>query len=176
MTKVILTSLVSLMAVSSAVAQGVFNWDNLNSGGPITNAAGALATSPIQAELWYAPGSGAAETNLVKAAGSAVVLGSPLDGYFFGGEVALPITGIATVQIRAWDPGTGTTWGDAEAAVGGIWGKSNLSDIALVIPPIFANDVTGWLPFKMTLNVPEPSTFALAGLGALALLVFRRRD
>lgn len=32
-----------------------------------------------------------------------------------------------------------------------------------------------WAPANLVINVPEPSTFALAGLGAAAMLIFRRR-
>jgi len=41
-------------------------------------------------------------------------------------------------------------------------------------PPGLPTDFTG-MPAVVLVPVPEPSTFALAGLGAAALLIFRRR-
>lgn len=177
MKKVILTSLVALAMVSTAFAQGKFNWDNLTSGGPILDEGGSAAGSSIQAELWYAPGAAAPEASLVNATNLApVTLGNPIDGFFFGGEAVLPTTGTITVQIRAWDPTTGVTWEVAEVAPGGIWGKSNTADVDLVTGVALPNSVDGWIPFQLLLNIPEPSSIALASLAAVALLRFRQRD
>ena len=42
-------------------------------------------------------------------------------------------------------------------------------------PPGLPTDLTGMPGIVLTTAIPEPSTFALAGLGAAALLIFRRR-
>ena len=64
----------------------------------------------------------------------------------------------------------------AALAAGVNAGASTLYNIALVdnsSPPKSLDDI-GLQPFT-TSTVPEPSTFALAGLGAAAMLIFRRR-
>lgn len=88
-------------------------------------------------------------------------------------------------QIRAWDNlgGTLTTWAQANAAwqagqiAAGMSGLVNSGALggttsggAIVPNP----GTTDWTSFNIYL-VPEPSTFVLAGLGAAALLIFRRR-
>ena len=87
--------------------------------------------------------------------------------------------GAATIQVRAWyDPNHNTSFGQALAA-GVNGGKSALYNITLVgntDPTINSLDTVGMAPFNVgILSCPEPSTFALAGLGAAALLFFRRR-
>ncbi len=89
--------------------------------------------------------------------------------------------GTALVQMVAWQ-GNYTTWADAFAA----W-KAGTADVLIGA----SNPLTLKLPTSATdqnltylwnLNsfsivpVPEPTTFALAGLGAAALLIFRRRS
>jgi len=87
---------------------------------------------------------------------------------------------VATVQVFAWDNTSGSyasaasAWSAWQAGTisGGVSGKINLSAIGgdLTAPP----NVTGLQSFNLY-SVPEPSTMALAGLGAAALLIFRRR-
>lgn len=83
----------------------------------------------------------------------------------------------ATLQIRAYDTTTGSSY-----ALASISGASALfqsgplggtSPGGPVIPPDTATQ-GGFTSFSLT-AVPEPGTFALAGLGAAALLIFRRR-
>jgi len=86
----------------------------------------------------------------------------------------------AVLQMVAWDNkgGTITTWTDALAAwqAGTIaLGRSALINVASIggdlnTPP----NMVGLQSFNIYL-VPEPTTMALAGLGAAALLIFRRR-
>lgn len=87
------------------------------------------------------------------------------------------VGGVATLQLRAWDNAGGTLLSyDAAAAAGRAVGKSELFNISGLVdnlnptPP----DMTGLRSFNITI-VPEPSTFLLGGLGAAALLIFRRR-
>jgi len=107
-------------------------------------------------------------------------------GYFQDGNTAL-IAGtsdkeVIAVQLIAWYDPTGTTSFAAAYASGKNVGWSDIQTITLASgsDPIFENtqNYTGG-----TYNggiytvgaVPEPSTFALAGLGAAAMLIFRRR-
>jgi hypothetical protein len=91
----------------------------------------------------------------------------------------------ATLEMVAWDDSSGqySTWTTASAA----WmsgeiaaGKSGLFQVSgigggpgFVTPPNI-NDIQDFNSFNLY-YIPEPATFALGGLGAAALLIFRRR-
>jgi hypothetical protein len=76
----------------------------------------------------------------------------------------------AKLQVRAWDTTTGATY-----AAAGVRGASEMfTSGSLGGGATFAADMTGWTSFNIA-AVPEPSTFVLAGLGAAALVIFRRR-
>jgi hypothetical protein len=86
---------------------------------------------------------------------------------------------VATIEMVAWDNSSGqySTWALAKAAwnanliAAGTSGTFNLGPIGGLGS---APTMTGLQSFNIYL-VPEPTTFALAGLGAAALLIFRRR-
>jgi len=90
----------------------------------------------------------------------------------------------ATFELVAWDNSTGlySTWAQASVAwqLGTIAaGKSapfNVSAIGggLNTPPTLANMGQNLSSFNLYF-IPEPSSMALAGLGAAALMIFRRR-
>jgi len=84
-------------------------------------------------------------------------------------------------QIRVWDNQGGTinTWAQVTPAV--FSGVSPMITSAALggIDPIGGGTVStpatiGWTSFNIH-NVPEPTTLALAGLGAAALMIIRRR-
>jgi hypothetical protein len=99
-------------------------------------------------------------------------------GFFNGGSVPNPVgtlmpAGNYTMMAQAWfNNGLYATYG---AAVGHNRGVSAFFNIAATASPTAPNNtpVAGFTVGGT--NVPEPSTFALAGLGAAALLLFRRR-
>lgn len=148
--------------------------------------AGALLQGTgFSAQLFAVSGAGGSEAALLPVAGSIV---SFRTGATLGGTIApltLTIPGVAvggtgTFQLRAWDNqnGTLTSWAAAEQA----WnngltaaGKSGLFEVAaLTEAPNIPPNMLGFRSFNLTI-VPEPSTFVLAGLGAAALVIFRRR-
>jgi hypothetical protein len=102
------------------------------------------------------------------------------------GGVTATLSGVAldasaaSVEMVAWDNSSGNypTWAQAKPAwlagtiAAGESGIFNLANIGGTFntPP----NLVGLQSFNLYL-VPEPSTFALAGLGAAALLIFRRR-
>jgi len=88
----------------------------------------------------------------------------------------------ATFEIVAWDNSTGlysnwalasTAWTEGLIAAGHS-AQFNVSNIGGLNPVPFLNNMQPLTSFNLYM-VPEPSTFALAGLGAAALLIFRRR-
>jgi len=110
---------------------------------------------------------------------------SPAAGRFQGGTVTVtPLSPGGTIEyiMIGW---TGGATLDAAIAAGGMIGQSALvTGIATgnpnTSPPGTAtlmNASFGGMTLAplVTGPVPEPSTFALAGLGAAALLIFRRR-
>jgi hypothetical protein len=150
--------------------------------GGLTGKYGAQTTF---AQLLWANGAGAGEASLVP--------GGQTTTFRTGGTVGRitalnpdTITGLtpdssaATFEMVAWDNSSGNypTWTQASAAwlAGTIAaGKSG----ALTVSAIggSANTPPLMLPSSFNLYfIPEPTTFALAGLGAAALLIFRRRN
>jgi len=138
-------------------------------------------------QMFYAPGgtayNGSSLTGLI-ANNPGWTLGAitpiaPVNGRFNGGNITL--TGIAaganvSYAIIGWTGNYASF--DAALAGGAMAGASATAFTMatggvdpLVPPPSISTTFTG-----LTLQpVPEPSTFALAGLGAAALLIFRRR-
>jgi len=111
-----------------------------------------------------------------------------LAGYFASVGAAVQIPGVpggqvATLQVRVWDNlgGTVNDWATAES----LWlsgqiaaGKSPLFN-SLPLggagePPSLPPNLVGLQSFNIY-YVPEPGTLALLGLGALGLMVFRRK-
>lgn len=85
----------------------------------------------------------------------------------------------ATFEVVAWDDNSGlySTWALASVA----WengliaaGKSGTFNIFNIGGNVNTPQSTVFPSFNLYF-VPEPSTFALAGLGAAAMLIFRRR-
>jgi hypothetical protein len=144
----------------------------------LTTYAGALLQGTgFSAQLFAALGVGQAESALTPVAGSIV---SFRTGATLGGTIAtltltipqVPVGGTGTFQLRAWDNVNGTIQ-SYDAAL--TRGKSELfSVVALTESPNIPPNMLGFRSFNLV-SVPEPSTFVLAGLGAAALVIFRRR-
>jgi hypothetical protein len=126
-------------------------------------------------ELW----AGTSAASLAPVAGAQASLITL--GFFATAGTPVAIPGIAsgstaTLELRAWDNkgGTITTWAAAVAA-GDLAGQSApFTSAALGGGPVPPPNLVGLTSFNVH-AVPEPTVFALAGLGAAALLIFRRR-
>jgi len=145
-----------------------------------------LAGSDWTAALWAAPGAGADEGSLQAATPTTTFRTGAAAGFIAAATATL--TGVAadaavaTLQLRVY-PSAYADWAAAQAAwdadtTGTIWiGKSPLFDVNAIggnlnTPPV----MEGLQSFSLVANViPEPSTFALLGLGALGMLIFRRK-
>lgn len=92
-----------------------------------------------------------------------------LTGFPFG-------SGTAVLQVRLWDINFGATYEQAFANAQGLVGRSVpfLYTIPQSTDPSSAFAMVGFTAFTITL-IPEPAPLALAGLSAVALVVFRRR-
>ena len=99
-------------------------------------------------------------------------------GYFDGGSVPSPVgtsmpPGNYTMVARAWY-NVGFANYDAAVAGGGGIGWSTFFNMTPTVSPTPPPN-TIFPSFTIGVRIPEPSTFALAGLGAAALLLMRRR-
>jgi len=182
MKKLILT--VALVAsCAAAFAQGTLTFANAGPGAVFkifdTDGTTALAGSGFMADLYWAAGT-VTDSTLLAALNAPAPFNSGLQaGYFTGGQRSIPGQAggsTITVQVRAWNTqgGSFATWAAAKAGSGSI-GESILAQITLGTPPGTPPYMTGLNGHTFQLAVPEPSTFALAGLGLAGMLVFRRR-
>jgi hypothetical protein len=199
MKKLILTTLMTVAAVG-AFAQGTVNFlnDTVTLSTPpdrfirFGTGQGALSGTPafgtnIQVQLYYGA-STAPEAALIPVtsaparlrASTSTAIGTwsaggfrTLTGFDFG-------AGTVNIQLRAWDITLGATYELAfqnPAFAGSLSGKSSVFQYLI---PASSGAPGGDFVMKNFQTfavdaIPEPSTFALAGLGAAALLIFRRR-
>lgn len=77
------------------------------------------------------------------------------------------------LQVLAWT-GNYSSYADAAAAKVAVGQSSVFTITAGATPTAFPNDISGVGVIDLV-PVPEPTTMALAGLGGLALLLFRRK-
>lgn len=172
------------LSVIGAQAQGSFLFNNLTqnagAGSPVTiQGSGLYVGSDFSASFFYMAGT---VTDLGVFTAGATYYGNPVDffgttannqlegaGFFDGGEpVVAGAPGVYTIMAVAFD--------GANYASSLTRGASTLFQVTLVqnggATP--ANPSAGLQPFTVA-PIPEPSTFALAGLGLASLLIFRRR-
>jgi len=146
---------------------------------------GGLPAGSVFAQLLGAQGAGMPESSLLPGAGVTTFR----TGAGAGNNVLItstfgniqPDAAVGTFEMVAWDNSTGLypTWAQASVA----WAQNiiaagrslpfNINSIggAVNTPPGVQPGLTS---FSIGI-VPEPTTAALAGLGAAALLIFRRR-
>lgn len=102
-------------------------------------------------------------------------------GTWSGGTRAIPsldAVGKSTVlQVRVWDSTLAADWAAAQLSTyKGYRGESAPFSFTYIVsaPPATTDD--DMIQFRgFQIAIPEPSTFALLGLGALGMMIFRRK-
>jgi len=202
MKKTILLIGLTMATIAPTFGQGFLNFSWFGNGTQGIQI-GAQSNPSAQLPGWYLSGDYSVQAYMAAGAGQGVgsllpiaaaktvfiggatttAAGSPTsDGSgLWQGPVAdsgLP-TGPATIQVRVWyDPQHNTTFDQAVTAGlnNGVSPLLNINLVGNTDPTINSLDTAGMQPFTVGVSVvPEPGTFALAGLGAAALLIFRRR-
>jgi hypothetical protein len=175
------------VAVTTAYGQATFQFSNYTPAPPYSpivydasvpgvGGANVGAGEGVVIELWWAPGADQPEGSLVFEGAEANW--SAFAGYTDRTQV-FTIPGFST---GGGSPTTYTVQFRASGTAGGQAVDSTFSRGPLVNVGVAAQDVTPPELSTLTVSdgftvfVPEPSTFALAGLGAAALMIFRRRD
>jgi hypothetical protein len=196
MKKLLLTLAVVTVTALTMYGQGRVSFNNTASGNGITvttdtafgiapgeGARGDLLPATYSIQLLWAPqGTYATEASFLAAVvGSSTPIGfNAGPGFFVGGATPNPVgtsmpVAAYTMQARAWfNNGQFATY-DVALAGGHNTGFSQFFNLTPTASPATAPITLGLLSFGVGVPVPEPSTFALAGLGAAALLLFRRR-
>lgn len=182
MKKFTATLLASSLLGLAAYAQGTVNFVNVNSGAGLNapiflNDGTTKVGSGFTAELM----AGASAGSLASVATTGFLTGAGA-GYFQGGTVVIPgVAGGANafLQVRVFATSSGSFAAASAAGLLNTYGQSGVFSVATgnpgASPPIVPAVLTGLTSFNLNPAIPEPSSLALAGLGAAALLAFRRR-
>lgn len=190
MKKTLVLGMALLASTALSYAQGTLNFANGAAGvnAPVwaygSTSSAAIAGNAYAVDLYFGP-AGITDplSPQLTSAGLLVNFGTGASaGFFFGGTRT--ITGFApgtsiSVQVRVWDMTAGNSYAAALSSgafsnPAGHYGYSEPIQVALGGGTIPNPNLVGLQSFSLQL-VPEPSTFALAGLGAASLLLFRRR-
>jgi len=185
-----LAAILCLSALTTgAFAQGLVNFANApqqlisaNIGGNVASISGAAGSYYFGLLISSNGAAGSFTFPNVYGTNSGIAAGR------FSGGNGITVNGWApgvtmSYQVVGWSSSLGTTFNNAwltKPPTGGLFGESSIaSGVAgggsQSLPPLIPFGGTG-IPTGFTLtSVPEPSSMALAGLGAAALLIFRRR-
>lgn len=141
---------------------------------------GLLSGTRYAIEFWAGPSTATdfsgltlITTTTFRTAAVAANLPNGITTTILGTILNVPVDGLAKLGVRAWD--TQSEVGGTGYAFAGIRGQSPTLSLSgplgggLTTPP-------NWVGQSFSLTaVPEPSSMALAGIGAASLLIFRRR-
>jgi len=177
------TALTLFAAIGSTMAQGTISLNNFDSDVSIRLANGTTLAPEGTTFVTLFGGTSAANLSpVISVANNSSVLalnGGP--GYFdwsYGAVTGVGASGTGFFQLVAWS-GSASLASATFRADSAVWSQT----VGGVIPPPPntpnpappALNIPGTSLVLQAVVVPEPSTFALAGLGSAALLIFRRR-
>jgi len=203
MKKSVIASLLTAAAlafVATSYGQGSVQFQNYNFGATTLNApvtfgvtatsngkagtAGVRVGSEFTASLLYSLDGGANYSLLTAAQSGSATYPTPFafgvgadgdavnfSGYFFGNPVTIPgySSGPVSFIVQAWTGGTSYAGATQWSGQSGVFTMPSIA--TGTAPP---SDFAGLTAFTV-LPVPEPSIFALSGLGAAALMLIRRK-
>jgi hypothetical protein len=175
MKKLLFVGPLVVATAAAALAQGTVNFQTripyYGINAPVTELCGTqlLTGTAFWAQLYWGP----TLESLVAVGSPANFRTGPLAGYVGAGAVTMESTTPVYVQMRAWNA-PNATFEAAVAARGGKIGWSNSIQLTPGLydatkPPVNLIGLQGF-----DIYCPEPSTTALALLGAAALLLRRR--
>src|SRR6266850_2277732 len=185
MKRVILTTVIVAVATASVFAQGTVNFQGntvrvLNPDGTLLGAGGL-------AQLVGAPGSNAPESNLILAINPPSTFrtgpgaGGTVPSFIATFNNITPDAPFGSFEMVAWDNSSGLypTWAQASVAwENGVLYAGRSPEYTLANIGGAVNTAPVLFPVLVTFRIgiiPEPTTTALAGLGATAFLVLGRR-
>lgn len=197
MKKLILTGVALAAFTLGAFAQGSFVLDSSSLNNGVTlNTPGNWYSGTYGLEVWTVNNSSFSPTAINGTSGTdaygLVTAGMSKASTFAGKTMANGVFSLGTLELPGISPAGSkigvalVAWNSAAANSAAAAGVANLGVIAFAQA---TSDYTalpkppppsiGWANVSqdlvMVTPVPEPGTFALAGLGAAALLIFRRR-
>ena len=184
--KKLLLTLLAIGCLLTAYPQGTVSFTN---GDPLrgvnapiyeSNGVTGLSGQQFMAQLFAGPSANSLASIAMMGFSTGVTA-----GYFFGGTQTINTVGggdTAWIQVDVWNTGSGASFPQAKASgLPDSWWQSSLFTVQTgnflsgtgPTPPAA---LTGLGTSPLFLNsVPEPSTFALAGLAVVVMLQTRRR-
>lgn len=169
---------------SSTAAPGAFDYALLYSSSAIVDGAGDAGWSQV-ASNGYAAGVGLLQ-------GSQYLLAGGMTGPGATAGIQINVAAGTTVNtiLVGWSTSLGSTWAQVLAQLqsgnwnpaGGYFGETAVSTMTPFVtagagdPSVFPSIFPAGSLTLYAVSVPEPTTIALASLGGLSLLAFRRRN
>jgi len=172
---------------SSDTPAGAVSW----TGYTLLGAGGVAEAGHYMAVLLSAPGAGAQASSLLPSTPTTTFRTGTAAGGIAPSTATLanvlPDAAVATLAVAAWDNTSGlySTWAQASiawnngliaAGISPLWNQDLIGGVINGAPNMInSTDGSQHLSSFNIYTVPEPTSFALAGLGAAALMIFRRR-
>jgi len=189
MKKLALTFALVSMTAAGAFAQGQLVFENYFGSGNVNNAPVKLsdgvtlaAGTSYLADLIYGTSAGTVTTDAGFAKAFSTGGGA---GFFLGGPQQIgAAAGTYFMEVVVWQASAGATWAQATGGTGLAanytgtqYGIGSIFSEALPASPTPGVNFAGLItPITLVPTIsPEPATLAVGGLGAAALLLFRRR-
>jgi hypothetical protein len=173
MKKILLTTIAAAGCLS-AFGQGQVLFENTdNSSGPwvtLNTSGGPQTTSGLVVELLWYNGTSFINEDVFTSTYAGNGSGGQGPGQFKGGQLTIPQSGSQKFEVEGFYTSGPSQYSGTTAS---FTASVNVSPLgAGVIDNLSAG---GWNGDLVLTPVPEPATIALGGLGAAALLLFRRR-
>lgn len=187
MKKLALTFALVSMTAAGAFAQGQLIFENYFGSGNTNNAPVKLSDgvtlasgTSYLADLIYGSTAGTVTTDAGFARAFSTGTGA---GFFLGGAQQIGSSaGTYFMEVVVWQASAGASWSAATGGtglaadyLGSTYGIGNVFSENLPASPTPGVNFAGLITGFTLQSTPEPATLALGGLGAAALLMFRRR-